>query len=218
MTINMEKLAAFRKKAISGEIYDSMDDNFILWQHEVVQRIADYNSTPETPEGLKNRDDILRKSLGTYGEGLYIIPPINANCGLVNVHVGKNVVINFNCNFVDDGEIFIGDDCMIGPGVSIATAVHPISPRLRRHKLQYNKAVRIGKNVWIGAGAIILPGVTIGDNAIVGAGSVVTKDVEANAIVVGSPAKMLRKITGDDDVFYDKGKKIPEDIIAKYLD
>lgn len=199
MAYDKAKVEAFRKKATSGEIYDSVDADWIEYQHELVERIYEFNHTPETPEGLKRREEILREALGTYGEGLYIIPPINANCGLSNVHVGKDVVINFNCNLVDDGDIYLGDNCLIGPGVSIATAIHPISPRLRRHVLQYNKPVRLGKNVWVGANATILPGVTIGDNSIIGAGSVVTKDVEADTIVVGNPARVLRKITAEDE-------------------
>jgi len=201
----------------SGEIYDSVDSELIEYQGELVKKISEFNHTSETPEGHKKREKILREVLGTYNEGLYIIPPIFANCGLRNVHVGTDVVINFNANFVDDGDIFIGDDCMIGPNVSIATAVHPVSPKLRKHKLQFNKPVHIGNNVWIGAAATILPGVTIGDNSIVGAGSVVTRDVEPDSIVVGSPAKLLRKINAEDDIFYDGSKKIPKEILDKYL-
>lgn len=201
----------------SGEMYDSVDDDFILYQHSLVQKLNEFNNTPDTPEGLKERDNMLKDIMGTYGEGLYIIPPIHANCGLHNVHVGKNVFINFNANIVDDGDIFIGDDCMIGPNVSIATAIHPVSPKLRRHKIQYNKPVHIGENVWIGAGAVILPGVTIGDNSIIGAGSVVTRDVKENTIVGGSPARVLREITPEDDLYFDKGKKIPQEMIDKYI-
>ena len=215
--ISKEKIEQFRKMQNSGELYNCMDEDFINYQHELVQKIYEYNLAPETPDGIKKREEILKSALGTYGENLYIIPPIYANCGLSNVHVGKNVVINFNCNFVDDGEIFIGDDTMIGPNCSIVTATHPISPRLRQAQYQYNKPVKIGKNVWLGANVTVLPGVTIGDNSIVGAGSVVTKDIEPNCIVVGNPAKVIRKITEQDDIFYDKNKKIPQDIIDKYM-
>ena len=95
---------------------------------------------------------------------------------------------NFCCCFVDDGDIYIGDDTMIGPNCTLATSIHPVSPRLRKYKIQRNRQIHIGRNVWLGAGAIILSGVTVGDNSIVGAGSVVTKDVPANVIVVGNPA------------------------------
>lgn len=213
MTIkNHSKFEDFQALANSGKIYDSVNEEFLAYQHQLVQKINEFNQTPETTVGLQTRDAILRDALGTYNDGLYVIPPIYANSGLSNVHVGKNVVINFNCNFVDDGEIFIGDDTMIGPGCTFATANHPISPRLRRRKLQYNYPIRIGKNVWFGAGVIVVPGVTIGDNAIVGAGSVVTRDIPENTIAVGNPAKVLREITVDDDKFYD-GKKIPDEFL-----
>ncbi len=200
----------------SGEIYDSVDEEYIAYQHTLVQRLNEFNNTQDTPEGLEERERLLKEIVGTYSEGLYIIPPVYANCGLRHVHFGKNVVVNFNANFVDDGDIFIGDDCMLGPNVSVITALHPVSPKLRLHKLQYNKPVHIGKNVWLGAGAIIFPGVTIGDNSIVGAGSLATHDVEENTIVVGSPARVLRKINEDDDRFY-HGKEIPKEIIDKYM-
>jgi len=104
---------------------------------------------------------------------------------------------------------------MIGPNCTLATAIHPVSPRLRKYKIQRNKPIHIGRNVWLGGGAIILPGVTVGDNSIVGAGSVVTKDVEPNTIVVGNPVRVLRKITADDDL-YEGGKPIPPELLEKY--
>lgn len=215
--MNNQKYKEYHTMLNSGELYDSVDSELIEHQHALVQRLNEFNNTPDTPDGLVERERILKEIVGTYGEGLFVIPPISANNGLNNVHVGKNVVINFNANFVDDGDIIIGDDCMIGPNVSIVTAMHPVSPKLRVHKIQYNKPVHLGKNVWVGAGAIILPGVTIGDNSIVGAGSVVTHDVEENSIVVGSPARVLRKINENDDRFYDNGKEIPQAMFDKYM-
>ncbi|WP_300286583.1 sugar O-acetyltransferase [uncultured Alistipes sp.] len=207
----------YHKLLNSGELYDSVDAGLIEQQHKWVQRLNEFNATSDTPDGLEERTRILKEITGTYGEELFIIPPISANNGLRNVHFGKNIVVNFNANFVDDGDIFIGDDTMIGPNVSVITALHPVSPRLRAAKIQYNKPVRIGRNVWLGAGAIILPGVTVGDNSIVGAGSVVTRDVEENTIVVGNPAHVLRKITPMDDCYYDHDKKIPQAMIDKYI-
>lgn len=209
-----DKIEAYKQLAASGEIYDSVDEELILAQHECVERLNLFNATPDTPEGLIRREVLLREILGRDEDLPYIIPPIYSNWGLKNVHIGRDVVFNFGTCIVDDGPVYIGDDCLIGPGCHIATSIHPISPRLRRRKLQYNKPVRLGSNVWLGAGAIILPGVTIGDNAIVGAGSVVTHDVPANTIVVGNPAKVLRKITEDDDRLYDGGKAIPADLFS----
>lgn len=207
--MNKEKIEEYKRLATSGEIYDSVDEELLLAQHQCVERLNQFNATPDTPEGLARRDDILKEIFNRNDNLPFIIPPIYSNWGLKNVHVGRDVVFNFGTCIVDDGPVYIGDDCMIGPGCHLVTAMHPVSPRLRRQKLQYNKPVRLGNNVWLGAGAIILPGVTIGDNSIVGAGSVVTHDVPSDTIVVGNPAKVLRKITEEDDRQYDGGKPIP---------
>lgn len=212
--MNKEEIKRIDKLTTSTGIYDSYDQGLIDYQHGLVDKLYKFNATPETEEGLALRDNLLREMLGTYGENIFILPPIYANFGLRHVHVGKDVFINFNCVLVDDSNIYIGDDVMIGPSVKIVTANHPISPKLRKRKYQCNKPVHIGNNVWIGAGAIILPGVTLGDNSIVGAGAVVTKSFEENSIIVGNPARLLRKITPEDDLCNDK-KPIPEDILNK---
>ena len=128
-------------------------------------------------------------------------------CGK-GVHFGNNVFANFNLTLVDDTHIYVGDQVMFAPNVTIATAAHPISPELRAKGYQYNLPVHIGKNCWLGAGAIVLPGVTIGENTIVGAGSVVTKDLPANVIAVGNPCRVLREITDRDREYYRKNIKI----------
>lgn len=215
--MRQDRMEQYKQVLNSGELYDCSDDGMLSFQHELVERLNRYNRTPETPEGLREREAILREALGTYGEGLCILPPVCANWGLKNLHVGKNVFFNFNVCLVDDADIFLGDDCLIGPGCHLITAQHPVSPGLRKKQLQFNKPIHIGNNVWLGAGAIILPGVTIGDNSIVAAGSVVTRDVEANVIVAGSPARVLRPITEEDDRVYDKTKPVPEELKRKYL-
>ena len=108
--------------------------------------------------------------------------------------MGNNVYVNFNLTLVDDADVFIGDHTMIGPNVTIATANHPLEPALREKALQYNTPVHIGKNVWIGAGAILLPGVHIGDHSIIGAGSIVTKDIPSMVVAVGNPCRILKQI------------------------
>lgn len=215
--MRQDKLDQYKPMLNSGELYDCSDEALTAFQHELVERLNRYNRTPETPEGLRQRETILREALGTYGEELCILPPVYANWGLKNVHVGKNVFMNFNVCFVDDADIFFGDDCLVGPGCHLITAQHPASPGLRKNQLQFNKPIRIGNNVWLGAGVIVLPGVTIGDNSIVAAGSVVTRDVEANVIAAGSPARVLRPITEEDDRVYDKTKPVPEELAEKYL-
>ena len=215
-----DKLDKIKALLNSGDLYAGVDEEFITYQHELVERINQFNRTSDTPEGLERREEILRDALGTYGEGLYIIPPVYANWGLKNVHVGKNVIFNFNVCLVDDADIFIGDDCLIGPGCHLITAQHPISPSLRKgeEKLQYNRPIHIGNNVWLGAGVIVLPGVSIGENSIVAAGSVVTHDLPSNVIAVGTPAKVLRQITEEDNQYYDGGKPIPKGFIEKYVE
>lgn len=215
--MRQDKLSQYKDMLNSGELYDYSDEELITLQQEMVERLNRYNRTPETPEGLRQRETLLREALGTYGEGLCILPPVCANWGLRNLHVGKNVFFNFNVCLVDDADITLGDDCLIGPGCHLITAQHPVSPRLRKNQLQFNKPIRIGNNVWLGAGVIVLPGVTIGDNSIVAAGSVVTRDVEANVIAAGSPARVLRPITEEDDRVYDRTKPVPEALAEKYL-
>lgn len=216
--MRQDKLEQYKQVLNSGELYDCSDGGMLSFQHELVERLNRYNRTPETPEGLGQREEILKEALGTYGEGLCILPPVYANWGLKNLHVGRNVFFNFNVCLVDDADIFLGDDCLIGPGCHLVTAQHPVSPGLRKKQLQFNKPIHIGNNVWLGAGVIVLPGVTIGDNSIVAAGSVVTRDVEANVIVAGSPARVLRPITEEDDRVYDKTKLVSEELKRKYLD
>ncbi|MBO4411313.1 MAG: sugar O-acetyltransferase [Lachnospiraceae bacterium] len=181
------------------------------YQWEMMKRIDLFNAQPKTPEGVKAQNEILKEALGTYNEGIIVTPPVYANWGLRNVHVGKDTFFNFNTVFVDDGRIEIGEHCMIGPNCTFVGAQHPISPSLRLKGLQYNKTVRVGNNVWFGAGVTVLPGVTIGDNTVVGAGSVVTRDLPANVVAVGNPARVLRPITERDDRFFDHDKPVPEE-------
>lgn len=124
-------------------------------------------------------------------KSLRLFPPFYSDFGK-NIHVGKNVIINSNCNFQDQGGVYIGDNCLIGHRVVFATLNHGFEPEKR--KCLYQKPIRLENNVWIGSGSIILQGVTIGENSIIGAGSVVTKDIPSNVIAVGNPARVIRKI------------------------
>lgn len=127
-----------------------------------------------------------------------------------------NVYGNFGTTFVDDADIYVGDYVMFGPHVVVATAGHPILPSLRERAMQFNRPVRIGNNVWIGANAAVMPGVTIGDNSVIGAGSVVTKDIPANVVAVGSPCKVLREIGERDREYFYKNEKYdmtPEELL-----
>lgn len=193
-------------KLHSGELYLPMDDSILRKQLDCLERQYEYNLT--RPHDMEKRESLLKEMFASIGEGCYIEPPLHANWGGHHVHFGKNVYANFNLTLVDDTYIYVGDCTMFGPNVTVATAGHPILPELREKGYQYNASVRIGKNCWIGAGAIILPGVNIGDNTVIGAGSVVTKDIPSNVVAVGNPCRVLREIGERDKEYYFKNRKI----------
>ena len=131
------------------------------------------------------------------------------------MHLGNNVYFNMGVTMVDDTHIYIGDNVMLAPNVIIATAGHPIDPELRSQGLQYNMPVHIGKNCWLGAGVIVMPGVTIGENTVIGAGSVVTKDIPANVVAVGNPCRVLRPIGEHDKEYYWRDRKIDSSLFEQ---
>jgi len=190
----------------SGELYSCSDEELLKKQFKCLEKLYDFNAT--RPNELEKRTEMLKSMFAEIGEECYIEPPLHSNWGGKHVHFGRNVYANFNLTLVDDTHIYVGDYTMIGPGVIIATAGHPILPELREQVYQYNIPVHIGRNCWIGAGAIILPGVTIGDNTVIGAGSVVTKDIPANVVAVGNPCRVLREISDHDKKYYFKNREI----------
>lgn len=204
-------MTSMKEKMHTGELYLPNDKEIMEDQTRRLDRLYDYNMTRPT-EGAK-REALLKEMLAEVGEGCYIEPPFHANLGGGHVHLGKYVYANFNLTMVDDTHIYVGDYTMIGSNVTVATAGHPILPELREKLYQYNMPVHIGRNCWIGAGAVILPGVTIGDNSVIGAGSVVTKDIPENVVAVGNPCRVLRKIGERDREYYYKDRKIPYDEI-----
>ena len=130
-------------------------------------------------------------------------------------HFGNGVYANFNLTLVDDSHIYVGDSTMFGPNCVLSTAGHPINPELRELVYQYNMPIHIGKNCWLGAGVLVMPGVTIGDNTVIGAGSVVTKDIPANVVAFGTPCRVIREISERDREYYFRDKKINWDEIKK---
>lgn len=194
------------------KLYLPGDEQLVKEQTIYLDRLYDFNMTRPT-EG-KKREEMLKEMFAEIGEGCYIEPPFHSNFGGKHVHFGSYVYANFNLTLVDDTHIFVGDYTMFGPNVTVATAGHPILPELREQIYQYNAPVHIGRNCWIGAGAIIVPGITIGDNSVIGAGSIVTKDIPSNVVAVGNPCKVLREINEHDKKFYFKDRKIvTEDLI-----
>ena len=197
------------EKMKNGELYDcsfeAIPEELDKKLYECKELIHDFNMS--RPSQVEFREEIIRKVFAEVGNNCYIEPPFHANWGC-NMHVGNDFYSNFNLTVVDDADIYIGDSVMIAPNVVIATGSHPICPELREKVYQYNLPVHIGNRVWIGAGAIILPGVTIGDDSVIGAGSVVTKDIPSGVIAVGNPCRVLREINEYDYEFYRKDHKI----------
>lgn len=200
---------AQKDKMHTGELYFPGDPDIMREQQLCLERLYDFNAT-RPHEGEKRRA-LMQEMFAEIGEGCYIEPPIHSNFGCHHVHFGKGVYANFNLTLVDDTHIYVGDGTLFGPNVTVATAGHPIDPTLRAKGYQYNAAVHIGKNCWIGAGAVIVPSVTIGDNVVIGAGSVVTKDIPSGVVAVGNPCHALREIGEHDREYYFKDRQIPPD-------
>ena len=195
-----------REKMHNVELYLPTDKEIWEEQQGYMDRLYNFNHTrPTEPD---KRVELLKELFAEVGEGCFIEPPLYANWGGRHVHLGKNVYANFHLTLVDDTHIYIGDYTMIGPNVVIATAGHPILPELREQGYQYNAPVHIGRNCWLGAGVIIVPGVTVGDNTVIGAGSVVTKDIPSNVLAAGNPCRVLREINEHDKEYYFKDRKI----------
>ncbi len=175
-----------------------------------MQKLWEYNQIQ--PKDMDKRFPKLQDMFAEIGEGSYIEPPLHANFGGKHVHFGKYVYANYNLTMVDDTHIYVGDYTMIGPNVTIATAGHPIDPALRSVQAQYNMEVHIGKNVWIGGGCVLLPGVSIGDNTVIGAGSIVTKDIPANVVAYGNPCRVIREIGEHDRQYYYRDRKVDVEV------
>ncbi len=195
-----------REKMHSGDLYLSMDEDLFNEQLTYLDKLYDFNAT--RPLELNKRTEMLKNMFAEIGDDCYIEPPLHANWAGRFVHFGKGVYANFNLTLVDDTHIYVGDYTMLGPNVVLATAGHPILPELRPLAYQYNMPIHIGKNCWLGAGVVVLPGVTIGDNTVIGAGSIVTKDIPANVVAVGNPCRVLREINDHDKEYYFKNRRI----------
>ena len=197
------------ERMVKGLIYDPADPEIMNEQAAYLNRQWEFNQLKQTDYDEKQR--YMREMFASCGNDCYIELPFHANWGGRHVHFGSGVYANFNLTMVDDGHIFVGDKVLIGPNVTIATANHPIQPELRSKALQYNKDVHIGDNVWIGANAVICPGVTIGKNTVIGAGSVVTKDIPENVVAVGNPCRVMRQISERDQKYYYRNEEIDWD-------
>lgn len=194
-----------REKMRKGLIYIDNHEDLIKERLNGKELVYDYNNTRPSEE--EKRIEILHKLFGHAGENIWIEPPLRVAYGK-NVHIGNNFYANFNLVLVDDIEIFIGNNVMIAPNVTLTVTGHPIHPTLRKKGDQFSFPVKIEDDVWIGSNVVILPGVTIGRNSVIGAGSIVTKDIPENVVAVGNPCKVLREITDRDKEYYYKNLKV----------
>jgi maltose O-acetyltransferase len=180
-----------RERMLAGDLYIADDAELAAESLHAAKLMEEFNtSDPSDPEA---RLAVLRKLLGSLGEGAYIRPPLWCDYGY-QIHVGARIFINYGAVLLDVATITIGEDVQVGPNVQFLTPTHPIEAEARRAKLEAAKPITIGNNVWLGGGVIILPGVSIGENTVVGAGSVVTKDLPANVVAVGNPARVIRQL------------------------
>jgi maltose O-acetyltransferase len=180
-----------REKMLAGELYDPMDAELVAGRERARDLCQSLNATREGDVDERRR--ILRDLFGAGGESVWMQPPFYCDYG-TNIELGERVFFNFNCVVLDVCPVRIGDYTLFGPGVQILTPLHPMNAELRRRE-EYGAPVEIGSDVWVGAGALILPGVRIGDRAVIGAGSVVTRDVPAGMFAAGNPCRVIREIT-----------------------
>lgn len=202
---------AMKDKLHTGELYLPGDREIMEDQTRRLDRLYDFNHT--RPRDYEKRQKLMQEMFAEVGENCYIESPFYSNFGGGHIHFGNNIYCNFGCTFVDDTHIYVGDNTMFGPNVVVATAGHPLLPQLREQGYQYNLPVRIGKNCWLGAGVLVMPGITIGDGSVIGAGSVVTKDIPANVIAVGNPCRVLREINDHDREYYFRDRRIDPELL-----
>lgn len=188
-----------------GLLYTDFDDGLPEERAHAKEVIYDYNLTRPSEEN--KRTLLLMDLLGSVGQHCWIEPPLHMAYGN-RTHIGDNFYANFNLTIVDDVEVYIGDDVMIAPNVTITTTGHPVDPDLRKTLQQFSLPVNIKNGVWLGANVVVLPGITIGENSVIGAGSVVTRDISANVVAVGNPCRVLREIGERDREFYYKSWRV----------
>lgn len=193
-----------------GMLYRVDDPEIRKLQNHQLVLLADYNRMDLAD--WTSRRALLMELFASFGKDSFVEGRIDANWGGYFCHVGNHVYINFNLTMVDDGEIRIEDHVMIGPGVTLISGSHPNDPMLRKDLWQYTDPVRIGENAWIGAGAIVLPGVSIGRDSIIGAGSVVTHSVPDGCVAAGNPCRVIRRLGEKDRRSYGRGCQLDEEL------
>ncbi|MFE5241019.1 MULTISPECIES: sugar O-acetyltransferase [unclassified Streptomyces] len=179
------------ERMLAGDLYIADDPEIALRQQRAMRLAARYQAAHT--EDAEQARTILAELLDSVGEGVEVRPPLYVDYGS-NIAIGARTFVNYHLTALDVARITIGEDCQIGPNVQLLTPTHPVEPEPRRDKLEAALPITIGDNVWLGGGVIVCPGVTIGDNSVIGAGAVVTKDIPADVVAVGNPARVVREI------------------------
>ncbi|MFD7812152.1 sugar O-acetyltransferase [Streptomyces sp. NPDC059785] len=179
------------ERMLAGDLYIADDPEIAGRQQHAVRLATRYQAA--YAEDTDAARPVLAELLGSLGEEAHVRPPLYVDYGS-NITIGARTFVNYNLTALDVAAITIGEDCQIGPNVQLLTPTHPLEPGPRRDKLEAARPITIGDNVWLGGGAVVLPGVTIGDNSVIGAGAVVTKDVPADVVAVGNPARVVRSL------------------------
>ncbi len=185
------RMPSEREKMLAGELYDPLDPELVAGRERARDLCQALNATREAETAARRH--ILRELFAVGGDTVWMQPPFFCDYG-TNIELGERVFFNFNCVVLDVCRVRIGDCSLFGPGVQILTPMHPLNAELRRRE-EYGKPVAIGSDVWVGGGAIILPGVRIGSRAVIGAGSIVTRDVPDSVFAAGNPCRVVREIT-----------------------
>ncbi len=188
---------------LASEPYRAMGNELFLERQHAKTELHAYNYL--APTKVRERNQILKRLLGSTGSRFFIEPPFHCDYGY-NIQLGENFYANYNCTILDGARVSIGDNVMFGPNVNLYTAGHPIHFEPRNEGWEYALPIIIGANVWVGGNTVINPGITIGENTVIGSGSVITKDIPANVIAVGNPCRVLRAITDEDKKFYFKNR------------
>ncbi|MFE2738787.1 sugar O-acetyltransferase [Streptomyces sp. NPDC059349] len=179
------------ERMLAGDLYIADDPEIARRQRRAMRLAARYQDA--FIEDADKARPILADLLESVGEGVEVRPPLYVDYGS-NITIGARTFVNYHLTALDVARITIGEDCQIGPNVQLLTPTHPVEPQPRRDKLEAALPVTIGDNVWLGGGVIVCPGVSIGDNSVIGAGAVVTKDIPANVVAVGNPARPVRTL------------------------
>jgi maltose O-acetyltransferase len=180
-----------KQKMLAGQLYDAADPELTAERQRARSLMHRLNVTDALDDD--GRPALLAELLGAVGPGVEIVPPFRCDYGR-NIHLGPNVYMNFGCVLLDVCEIRIGEGTMLGPYVQLYAATHTLDAETRRRQLELGKPITIGADCWLGGGSIVLPGATVGDRCVIGAGSVVTRDIPADSVAVGNPARVVRNV------------------------